>query len=76
MSKWISVKERQPELNTDVLCWMRDGTMVVAHMSHVNVLGEIWWFSNVDAASETDMDNTPLYWMPLPESPTTEDRDD
>lgn len=76
MSKWISVTERRPELNTDVLCWMRDGTMVVAHMSHVNVLGENWWFSNVDEDSETDMDNTPLYWMPLPESPTTGGRDD
>ena len=40
--KWISVKERQPELNTDVLCWMRDGTMVVAHRSPINVLDEDW----------------------------------
>lgn len=74
--KWILLENERPELNTDVLCWMRDGTMVVAHMSYVNVLGEIWWFSNVDEASETDMDNTPLYWMPLPASPTTEDHDD
>lgn len=73
MSKWIPVKERRPELNTDVLCWMRDGTMVVAHMSHVNVLGENWWFSNVDAASETDMEDIPLYWMPLPKSPKDDD---
>lgn len=73
--KWISVEERQPELNTDVLCWMKDGTMVVAHMSHIQVLGENWWFSNTDEASETDMDNTPLYWMPLPEPPTKENRD-
>ena len=74
--KWISVEERRPNPDTDVLCFMKDGTMVVAHMSPITVLGENWWFSNVDEASETDMDNTPLYWMPLPASPTKEGHDD
>lgn len=74
--KWVSVKEQQPELNTDVLCWMRDGTMVVAHRSPIKVLDEDWWFSNVDADAESDMEDTPLYWMPLPQSPTSGGRDD
>lgn len=71
--KWISVEEQRPHLHTDVLCWMRDGTMVVAHMA---ILGKNWWFSNIDTASVTDMQDIPLYWMPLPEPPTTEDRDE
>ena len=47
--------------------------MVVAHMA---VLGKNWWFSNIDTASVTDMQDIPLYWMPLPEPPTTEDCDE
>lgn len=76
MNKWILLENERPAFDTDVLCWMRDGTMVVAHRSHINVLDENWWFSNVDEASETDMDNTPLYWMPLPESPITGEHDE
>ena len=70
--KWISVEEQRPHPNTDVLCYMKDGTMVVACIRGIYHM----WCANIVEGYCWDMDAEPIYWMPLPEPPITEDRDD
>ena len=70
--KWISVKEQWPHPNTDVLCYMKDGTMVVGYIHGFYCP----WGANVDEGYSQEMDAEPIYWMPLPEPPIREDCDD
>lgn len=65
--KWISVEKQLPEPNTDVLCYMKDGTMLVGFIDTYCM-----WYANTDEGFYSYMDNEPLYWMSLPESPIAE----
>ena len=56
MSEWISVKERLPDTNEDVLVCHRNGFI------NINArLGSRWWLINER--------NPVTNWMPLPEPP-------
>lgn len=70
--KWISVEEQRPHPNTDVLCYMKDGTMIVGYIHGIYCM----WYANIDEGCCEEMDADPIYWMPLPEPPTTEDCDE
>lgn len=62
-SRWISVKERLPEEEIEVLCFGFTGSMMV---------GAIWAENEKDGyyAESTDgmLDNV-THWQPLPEAP-------
>lgn len=63
MAEWISVKDRLPEEDTDVLALLPFGDCVV-----VERCGKTWkarW-------DGTNLDYAPPYWMPLPEPPKGE----
>ena len=70
--KWISVEEQRPNPDTDVLCYMKDGTMVVGYIHGIYCM----WYANVDENGCEEMDAEPIYWMPLPEPPIKGERDD
>ena len=67
--KWISVEEQRPHPNTDVLCYMKDGSMIVGGLFSCHYV----WYANTDECCSEDMSAEPIYWMPLPEPPTKED---
>ena len=73
--KWILLENERPAFDTDVLCCMKNGTMLVAQMRHPNDWDCRWWTSNTDEEFVSDMYGIPVYWMPLPEPPVKEDRD-
>ena len=63
MGEWISVKDRLPETNEDVLlCFLGSESMVVGGR-YEDGSG---WYSNTDAEFYTDCDTPPTHWMPLP----------
>ena len=68
--KWISVEEQLPEPLTDVLCYMKGGTMTVGRYNSIHKYGD--WIINIDETYCQKIDDWPLYWMPLPVSPTAE----
>ena len=72
--KWISVKEKFPEPYLDVLCYMKDGTMAVGCYDSLYEYGD--WRINIDEGLCQQVESRPLYWMPLPEPPTTEENCD
>lgn len=67
MSEWISVNERMPEPDKDVLlCFgLGDFRMAVGGKYELDE----GWYSITDAEYYTDCDTTPTHWMPLPEPP-------
>lgn len=62
-SKWISVKERLPEVDEDVLAYLGEGKIEVCRLT----LDRFWEASDV----LYDLDDV-TYWMPLPEPPKEE----
>jgi len=64
--KWISVEERLPEENFEVLMLFKHN-MAVGWYS-----GEDDWYSNTDDGFYASCDGTPSHWMPLPEAPKEE----
>ena len=67
MSEWISVNERMPEPDKDVLlCFgLGDFRMAVGGKYELDE----GWYSITDAEYYTDCDTTPTHWMPLPDPP-------
>ena len=61
--KWISVEERLPEENFEVL-------MLFKHNMAVGFYdGDGEWCANTDDGYHAYCDGTPTHWMPLPEWP-------
>ena len=75
---WISVKDRLPELDETVLCYSRikdlDGdcyNIISIGKRFVSYTQESVFLA--DAGSFADIEEI-LFWMPLPESPKSEDK--
>ena len=68
MSEWISVKERLPEYDDDVLLWASSWDHVyVGYWRHSEE-----WIGRHRAESEGPLPTTdPTHWMPLPPPPDT-----
>ena len=61
-NEWISVKERLPELNVDVLVFRKSGLCFTAHIIERN--GN-WWMREVWYGQFDDV----THWLPLPAPP-------
>lgn len=66
--KWISVKERLPELKESVLLYFNEGNMAVGYWFEKDE-NFTFWSAWTDNGWFSDCDCEPLYWMPLPEPP-------
>ena len=64
MNEWISVKERGPEPDLDVLIIENGGFMSVASLNYFNNKPWKW----LRCGPKITFDNV-TYWMPLPEPP-------
>ena len=66
MSEWISVKDRLPETNKEVLVYR--GGYIGGLMNVYTYVGNDTWEDDYGFWSRTDDDGI-TYWMPLPEPP-------
>ena len=70
MSEWISVEERLPDLNKNVLCCGKQGGVFIGRIGNVverddgTIVG-YWYFPNLRGH------RNPVYWMDIPETPMT-----
>lgn len=68
MSDWISVRERLPKKEQNVLMYFDSGNMAVGWWQdedeHIT-----FWCAYTDDGFYTDCDCIPTHWMPLPEPP-------
>ena len=65
MSEWISVVDRLPVPDKDVLLCFENSQMAVGGKYEL----DDGWYSITDAEYYTDCDTPPAHWMPLPEPP-------
>ncbi|PWM23660.1 MAG: hypothetical protein DBX40_07575 [Clostridiales bacterium] len=64
---WISVKDRLPEIDEDVLMFFGTGIMAVGFR-----LDDAAWCAYSDGEYYSDCYTHPTHWMPLPEPPKEE----
>lgn len=62
-TKWISVKERLPEVEADILAYIGEGSFVVCWMTH-----DGYWQCPAYLMDKDDV----THWQPLPEPPKEE----
>ncbi|MBR3922913.1 MAG: DUF551 domain-containing protein [Kiritimatiellae bacterium] len=62
-TKWISVKERLPEVEADILAYIGEGGFVVCWMTH-----DGYWQCPAYLMDKDDV----THWQPLPEPPKEE----
>lgn len=67
MAEWISVKDRLPENDDDVLLCFNTGVMVVGFRSNYDEL-----CAHIDEEYYANCKTCPTHWMPLPEPPKEE----
>lgn len=71
MARWVNCKNELPELLENVLMLFDNGnemTMAVGYLCDVDE-HITSWCAYVDCGFCTNCDESPLYWMPLPEPP-------
>lgn len=74
MSKWLSIEDRLPEKQNDVLMYFASGNMAVGFW-HDQDEYITFWRAYTDDEFYTDCDCMPTHWMPLPEPPKEEKED-
>ena len=66
--QWISVGERLPDENEEVLCMMKsNGAVVSGYIMFSKVKKHLEVATNVDFHFEDDEGYEPTHWMPLPQ---------
>ena len=66
VQEWISVDDRLPEDNSDVLAYLRDGDK--GRIYPANYAKGVWF----DCIFDIPVTNATTHWMPLPELPKGE----
>ena len=66
VQEWISVDDRLPEDNSDVLAYLRDGDK--GRIYPANYAKGVWF----DCIFDIPVTNATTHWMPLPEPPKGE----
>lgn len=66
MTEWISVKDRLPEKNTWVLCYVKWMIPVFEMERGIRKSSDV---KKVFFDGEFRIENKPTHWMPLPELP-------
>ena len=75
VQEWISVKDRLPEMEANVLMYFApDKNMAAGFMCDVDE-DRTMWCAYTDGGFYTDCDFEPTHWMPLPEPPKENDYD-
>lgn len=67
-NEWVSVEERLPKPDIDVLLYFGDSAKLKMAVGGKYELDD-GWYSVTDGEYYTDCDTPPIYWMPLPEEP-------
>ena len=67
-NEWVSVEERLPEKQQDVLMLFKSGNMAVGWWHDVDE-HVTFWCAYTDDGFYTDCDDMPVYWMHLPAPP-------
>lgn len=72
--RWISVKDRLPEKQADVLLFFggKYGNMATGFWHGEEKEDCVWWCAYTDDGFYTDCDYKPTHWMPLPQPPKGE----
>lgn len=66
--EWVSVEDRLPEIEADVLVWHKMGYFAIGQIiKRYDDTREWWWGDSL--ASLVDDKSTIIYWMPLPSPP-------
>lgn len=68
---WVSVNDKMPEEEQDVLLRFESGNMAVGWLCDSDE-DMTFWCCYMDDDYYTDCDSTPTHWMPLPEPPKEE----
>lgn len=66
-SQWVSVKDRLPAEDEDVLILFKEN-MAVGFLSTADD-SPISWYAYANDGWYTSCETSPLYWMPMPEPP-------
>lgn len=67
-SEWVSVYDRLPDSDQDVLMFFFSGNMAVGWCNNKYDFVEDWYVYSDDGFSGP-CDSAPIYWMPLPSLP-------
>lgn len=73
MPEWISVKDRLPEKETDVLALRQDRKCFVGYICEPSWNGKINWVIWTAMKSTRNVSRKVTHWMPLPEPPKEDD---
>ena len=68
MAKWISVKDRLPEIGKNVLVCFQKGDMAVACV-YITSEDLPLWRAAADDGWTCKCDTEPTHWIPLPDPP-------
>lgn len=71
MARWVNCKNELPELHEDVLMLFDNGNEMNMAVGFLCDVDEhiTFWRACVECGYYTYCDDSPLYWMPLPEPP-------
>ena len=69
-SPWISVEDRMPELELDVLTMTNKNEPILDHRTKRYEGEPYWWASEDEIAGWMDEEEYITHWMPIPKLPT------
>lgn len=65
--KWISIKEKEPEIDTKVFVRYLDGCEPYFSGAYIEKCSGIWWIDTIGSIEQSNI--TVTHWMEIPELP-------